>query len=81
MAPYQHQTSLNSIYLTFALPNFSTRPLKKKGSLSLNDDDHVGEQNNAVILIISIIMQNLLGNFLLFSTATWPSHHMDANQE
>ena len=29
----------------------------------------------------SINMQKLWGHFLLFCTPTWPSHHVDANQE
>ena len=38
-------------------------------------------QQNVFWEFDSIIMENLWGHFLLFCTPTWPSNHVDADQE
>ena len=45
---------------------------------------NVGVLNNAVKCLLEfdcIIMQKLWGHFPLSCTPTWPSHHVDGNQE
>ena len=51
---------------------------------TLRHGGHVGRKNKSEKVFWkfdSIFMQNLWGHFLLFCTPTWPSHHVNENQE